>query len=385
MNRHAPLAAERALRAAPPHALPAALTEVLRTHCAARSVEILLADYGLAVLQPVSAPEPAEAAVPVAGTPEGRCFGAQEPFAEPAGEDGVRLHLPVSVRGDRIGVLSVGLPGEPAPEEVRDLAEIAEVLGHHLLVADRDTDRYLRARRRERLTLAAEVQWELLPGRACARPEYALGAQLEPAYDIHGDNFDWSASARDLTLTVTNGMGEGIEAALLTSLTVNALRNARRAGVPLADQAALADQAVYARYRGERYVSVLLMRFDLATGAAEVVEAGSPRVYRLRGSAVETIGFEAQFPLGMFEDTPYVPQPFEVRSGDRLLVVSDGVYATASPGGETYGERALARAALATRLLPAADVPGAILGELPGHRVLPEAEDDALIVCLDWR
>lgn len=180
-------------------------------------------------------------------------------------------------------------------------------------------------------------------------------------------------------------MGEGIEAALLTSLTVNALRNARRAGVPLADQAALADQAVYARHRGERYVSVLLMRFDLATGAAEVVEAGSPRVYRLRGSAVETIGFEAQFPLGMFEDTPYVPQPFEVRSGDRLLVVSDGVYATASPGGETYGERALARAALATRLLPAADVPRAILGELPGHRVLPEAEDDALIVCLDWR
>lgn len=385
MNRHAPLAAERALRAAPPHALPDALADVLRTQCATRSVEILLADYGLAVLQPVSAPEPTETAVPLTGTPEGRAFGAQEPFAESAGDEGVRLHLPVSVRGDRIGVLSVTLPGEPAPEEVRDLAEIAEMLGHHLLVADRDTDRYLRARRRDRLTLAAEVQWELLPGRACARPEYALGAQLEPAYDIHGDNFDWSASARDLTLTVTNGMGQGIEAALLTSLTVNALRNARRAGVPLADQAMLADQAVYARYRGEQYVSVLLMRFDLATGAAEVVEAGSPRVYRLRGSTVDRIDFEAQSPLGMFEDTPYVPQPFDVRSGDRLLIVSDGVYATASPGGETYGERALTRAVLATRLLPPADVPRAILGELPGHRVLPGAEDDALVVCLDWR
>lgn len=384
MNRHAPLAAERALRAAAPHDLPAALADVLRTHCAARSVELLLADYGLAVLQPVSAPDPADAAVPVAGTPEGRAFGAQEPIAEAVGER-VRLHLPVSVRGDRIGVLSVTLPGEPSPEEARDLAEIAEILGHHLLVADRDTDRYVRARRRDRLTLAAEVQWELLPGRACARPEYALGAQLEPAYDIHGDNFDWSASERDLTLTVTNGMGQGIEAALLTSLTVNALRNARRAGIPLADQAALADQAVYARHRGEQYVSVLLMRFDLATGAAEVVEAGSPSVYRLRGSTVEAIGFEAQMPLGMFEETPYVPQPFEVRSGDRLVIVSDGVYATASPSGEAYGERALARAILATRLLPAADVPRALLGELPGHRLLPEAEDDALVLCLDWR
>jgi serine phosphatase RsbU (regulator of sigma subunit) len=385
VNPNAPLAAERALRGSAPHDLPAALTDVLRTHCAAVSVELLLADYGLAVLQPVSAPEPADAAVPVAGTPEGRAFGAQEPFAEATAGDPVRLHLPVSVRGDRIGVLSVTLPGKPSPEEVRDLAEIAEILGHHLLVADRDTDRFLRARRRDRLTLAAEVQWELLPGRACARAEYALGAQLEPAYDIHGDNFDWSSSERDLTLTVTNGMGQGIEAALLTSLTVNALRNARRAGIPLADQAALADQAVFARYRGEQYVSVLLMRFDLASGAVEVVDAGSPRVYRLRGSTVEAIDFEAQLPLGMFEDTPYVPQRFEVASGDRLLVVSDGVYATASPTGESYGERALARAMLATRLLPAADVPRAVLGELPGHRVLPEAADDALAVCLDWR
>ena len=35
---------------------------------------------------------------------------------------------------------------------------------------------------------------------------------------------------RRLTLTVNNGMGEGIDAALLTNLAVNALRNARRAG-----------------------------------------------------------------------------------------------------------------------------------------------------------
>ena len=34
---------------------------------------------------------------------------------------------------------------------------------------------------------------------------------------------------------------------------------------------------------------------------------------------------EAQFPLGMFEGTDYEEQRFDLRRGDRLFVVSDGV------------------------------------------------------------
>lgn len=73
------------------------------------------------------------------------------------------LHLPVSVRGDRFGILSVSLPGELATAETRnDLAEIAGLLGHEVLVAQRDTDIYLQARRVSSTTLAAEMQWQLL-------------------------------------------------------------------------------------------------------------------------------------------------------------------------------------------------------------------------------
>jgi serine phosphatase RsbU (regulator of sigma subunit) len=283
-------------------------------------------------------------------------------------------------------VLTVTLRGDGHAEGVlAELAEIAEVLGHEVVVAERDTDLYLQARRRDRLTLAAEMQWQLLPGRSCARPEYELGAQLEPAYAIFGDNFDWSASADRLSLYVTNGMGEGIEASLLTNLAINALRNARRAGLSLADQAALADQAVYAHYRGRCYLSVLMLDVDLATGLVRAVDAGSPRLLRLRAGTVERVAFEAQLPLGMFEETDYVAQEFHVEPGDRLIFVSDGVYDVASPGGETYGDAALARAIQSTRLLPAAEVPRALLRELTGHRGRPDPDDDALVVCLDWR
>ncbi|MBX4173874.1 serine/threonine-protein phosphatase [Streptomyces geysiriensis] len=378
--------AERAVRTAAPHQLLDAVRRVLVEQYAADSVELFMADYGLTVLQPVSVLPHTMEPVSVHNSPEGRAFGAQEPFVEDApGGGSVRAHLPVSVRGDRLGVLSVVLPGG---DHVRgclaELAEIAEVLGREVVVAERDTDLYLQARRKDRLTLAAEMQWQLLPGRSCTRPEYELGAQLEPAYAIFGDNFDWSATAEHLMLYVTNGMGEGIEASLLTNLAINALRNARRAGLPISDQAALADQAVYAQYRGECYLSMLMFDFELATGRAWVVDAGSPQMLRLRAGSVERVELEAQLPLGMFEETDYVAQEFRVEPGDRLLFVSDGVYAVASPKGEAYGDAALARAIQATRLLPAAEVPRAVLRELTGHRGRPVPDDDALVVCLDW-
>ncbi|WP_445037339.1 PP2C family protein-serine/threonine phosphatase, partial [Streptomyces hayashii] len=384
MNRF--VTAERALRTAAPHELLDAVRRVLQEEYAAASVELFMADYGLTVLQPVSVLPHTLEPVSVHNSPAGRAFGAQEPYLEGLAQGRARVHLPVTVRGDRLGVLSVTVPGEEhARDCLTELTEIADVLAHEVVVAERDTDLYLQARRKDRLTLAAEMQWQLLPGRSCSRPEYELGAQLEPAYAIFGDNFDWSATADRLTLYVSNGMGEGIEASLLTNLAVNALRNARRAGLSLPDQAALADQAIYAHYRGRCYLSVLMSDFDLASGRARVVDAGSPQLLRLRNGTVERVGFEAQLPLGMFEETDYLAQDFQVEPGDRLVFVSDGVYEVASPGGETYGDAALARAILATRLLSAAEVPRAVLRELTGHRGRTAPNDDALVVCLDWR
>ncbi|WP_399921504.1 PP2C family protein-serine/threonine phosphatase [Streptomyces kanamyceticus] len=381
------MAVERALRTSAPHALLDAVQDTLTVHYTARKVDLLMADYAMTILQPVNALPHTAAPVPIHTSAPGRAFGAQEPYVEAGGRGGLcTAHLPVSVRGDRIGILSVCLPAEACdPATLRELADVAEVLGHEIVVAERDTDLYLQARRADRLTLAAEMQWQLLPGRSCSRPEYDIGAQLEPAYAIHGDNFDWSASADHLTLTVTNGMGEGIEAALLTSLAVNALRNARRAGLSLSDQACLADQAVYGHYQGAVHLSMLLLRFDLATGETEIIDAGSPKMWRMRNGRAEPVALDAQLPLGMSEDTPYTAEYFQVSPGDRLLFVSDGVYDVASPTGERYSERALTRAMTNSRLLPPSQVPRAVLHELSGHRGPIAADDDALIVCLDWR
>lgn len=80
------VAAERALRTAAPHQLLDAVRDVLCGHYAADSVELFMADYGLTVLQPVSVLPHTLEPIPVHTSPEGRAFGAQEPFVEEHGD-----------------------------------------------------------------------------------------------------------------------------------------------------------------------------------------------------------------------------------------------------------------------------------------------------------
>ncbi|MFI9151006.1 PP2C family protein-serine/threonine phosphatase [Streptomyces sp. NPDC053367] len=378
--------AESLLRAAPPHALVATAARLLAERAEAQEVTLLLADYSLTVLQPVTHLPHTGDPVPAQDGPAGTAFTTQSPVVEVGADPAADLvHLPITVRGDRLGVLCVRLPaGRTEPSLVLQLLDFATALGHEISTAGRHTDLYLRARRTRRLTLAAEMQWQLLPGRGCAQPEYVIGAHLEPAYAIGGDNFDWSGSADDLTVTVTDGMGQGIEASLLTGLAVGALRNARRAGISLADQACLADQALFAHYGGKSYASTLLLRFDLDTGTVHAVDAGSPQLFLQRGATVERVELEAQLPLGMFEETAYEEQTFHVEPGDRLIVVSTGVHGTRSATGDLFGERALRQILGATRRSTPHETARSVVLGLIEHFGSESLTADAAVVCLDW-
>ncbi|MFF5216167.1 PP2C family protein-serine/threonine phosphatase [Micromonospora sp. NPDC000442] len=332
----APTGISRALREAPPDRVVEAADVAIRAALGASGTSVFVADYRISGLWPVlDSRQPAVATPDVQGTVQ-RCFSSQQPVRE-SGEDGrCRIYVPLSVWG-------------------------------------------------ERLSMAAELQWELLPGRSVSHDSFQLAGQLEPAYTVGGDHFDWSLDDGRLTVTVLNGDGIGLAAALLTSVTVNAMRNARRSGGGLVEQAELASDTVYYQHRGHRHVATLLLELDCVTGRVRAVDAGSPHLVRVRGGAVSRVTLEQQLPLGMFGETRYDLQEFDLDPGDRLFIVSDGVWAADPSGRETYGERAMARAMRATRLQPPTEAVGTVMRELQTFHADTDLRDDAVVVCLDWR
>ncbi|MFF9066657.1 PP2C family protein-serine/threonine phosphatase [Streptomyces sp. NPDC014891] len=376
---------ESALRGAAPHLLLDSLRTSLAQQYAAHSADLLLIDYGFTSLRPVR-PVQARAGVrpvPVDAGTVGRVLRTQQPYL--FRDDGLTatVFLPVTVRGDRLGVLVVLLPGDRATgTTVRSLGRVAETLGHALCVADRHTDLYRSTRRTRPLTLAGEMQWDTLAGRACAGPAFDLHAHWEPAYGSGGHLLDWSVTEDELLLVVADGAGPGTPAALVSTLALSAIRNARRAGLDLVGQASLTDQALYGQYRGTSPLAALLMRLDLATGATEVVDAGSPTLWRTRGTGTERIALDRQLPLGMFEDTVYATQRLRLLPGDRFVVVAREPGRPRPGGTDGAPDGAVALAVSRAARLGCADVPRAVvraLREPPG-----DVPDTALVVCLDW-
>ncbi|GIF03626.1 PP2C family protein-serine/threonine phosphatase [Actinoplanes siamensis] len=368
------------LRASAPDRLPEVAVDHLRRHFAADHVEVLVSDLTLRRLTPLLGPTE-----PDSDPGAMRCFGSQRPGTETDISGRARLYLPLSAWGERLGVLRVDLPGRLDPEQADQLRTVADELAVALRAADRMTDRYRAAQCLQRPTMAAELQWDLLPGRSLGDERFMLAGQLEPAYDVHGDHFDWALDGDRLTVTVLNGAGEGMDAALLTATAVNAMRNARRCGADIVEQAELASDALHARYGGSRHAATLLLEIDLVSGWVDAVDAGSPHCLIGRGGEITQVRLEQQLPLGMFGEARYEIERFRLEPGDRLLVVSDGVHAAAPGAGVTFGESALVTALRRTRLQPATEAVGTVMRGLREFHSGAEPEDDAVTVCLDWR
>lgn len=382
----------RDLDTAAPYELVSVCAEWLRRRAAARWSTLLLVDYGQTVLEPV----PGYVAESVRGRryavgdgDVGLAYREQRVVHTLIEEDaphdgGPALCVPVTIRTERLGVLVVGLaPGSDDAGTAELLLGVATVLAHVLAGARRYTDTFEVLRRRKDLGLAAEIQWELLPVLAYELPAFSIAGALEPTYEIGGDTFDYAVSARRLTVSVTDAVGHGLRSALLGSLAVTAMRNARRGGGELLDQVAAANRHLSEQFPGPSFVTGQIMEIDVPSGAATVVNAGHPWPLLLRDGEVAEVPLVPDLPLGLFGDTAYRPRTHQLRPGDRLLLLTDGITEAHLSGAPAFGIERVQRLLVEQ----ARDSPAEFVRRLTAA-VLEfrggELADDATAVCLDW-
>jgi serine phosphatase RsbU (regulator of sigma subunit) len=373
-----------ALNAAPPYELTGTLHGWLAAAINARSCTVLLADYEESSLEPLPGPSPSSTlgSQQVDGSAAGLAYREQRVVDIALGDGDVVLFLPITQRAERVGVLEVRLPSADAL--VRDqLADAAHVLAYVVLAARRYTDEYERVRRRRDLKLAAELQWELLPVLAYCCAEYDIAGSLEPAYEIGGDTFDYAVSPTVLTVALTDAMGHGLRSALLGSLAVTTMRNVRRRGGGVVEQATEAAGHLVEQFSDDFFVAAVLLSIDVPSGAAAVVNAGQQLPIVVRAGRPVQVTLSAAPPLGMFPDTLYVPERIHLEPGDRLVLVSDGIFDANPVGGEPFGEARLHELLGEIAGASASETVRLITSAVVEHRA-GKLQDDATAVCLDW-
>ena len=177
---------------------------------------------------------------------------------------------------------------------------------------------------------------------------------------------------------MTDAMGHEVGAAVLATVLVGALRNARRAGVGLGEQARLANTGLSRSPAGAGLSPGQVARVDLREETATIVNAGHPSPLRLRGGRVEPILVQADPPFGIaVEGHEYQVQPLPLQPGDRLMFLTDGML-----------ERNAASVDLAALLAAGAEMHPREAVQHLVQTILEaaggELKDDAATMCLDW-
>ncbi|WP_053846167.1 PP2C family protein-serine/threonine phosphatase [Streptomyces sp. NRRL B-24085] len=300
---------------------------------------------------------------------------SQRQHTEADGQGGMRVITPVTNRGDCLGVLEVTLQAadDAVLQQVRDAAH---ALAYIIVTDGRFTDLYHLGRRTTETSLAAEIQHQLLPSAPCCEAaQFTLAAGLVPADDIGGDTYDYTLERDTLHLSITDAMGHDTNSALLATLLVGALRQARRSGCDALRQADHAHRALLTHSRG--LATGQLLCVDLGTGLCELVNAGHPWPLRLRDGTVEEVRLAVNLPFGVVAPGSYRLQELQLRPGDRLILLTDGMLergaATADLTSVIHDTAAL-HPREAVRAMT-----GAVLDACHGS-----LRDDATVVVLDW-
>ena len=348
-----------------------------------------LGTYGETHLVPLASAQSADRReLSVDGTLAGRAFTSGQPVTSPAGDEPSRtLWLPLLDASTRLGVLELVFPTEPdGPTE--DLAhDIAAVIANVVTKQSTYGDLIEFTRRRTTLSVAAELQWSLLPPPSYASPHMQLAASLEPSTEVAGDSFDYAMNGDVLHLAVLDSMGHGLTSGAVSSVALSAYRNARRDLKGLVESARAMEDTIAATTDSTRFVTAVLAELEVSTGQFHWISCGHPAPLLLRdGRGGElTINPGPPLGLGLWRDDVEIGTR-SLQPEDQILLYTDGV--VEARGGREGGLFSLERLADFILREVGADLPAAEALRRLNRAILDYQggllQDDATTLLMRW-
>jgi hypothetical protein len=304
----------------------------------ATSARVLIADYALVSLQELGEDGPTGPRQPIQGTLAGRAFATGEVVAS---KEEPSMWVLLAEGSERIGVLELtDASWHDDPPAL--LGPVVRILVLVIISKRRYTDVVLRGRRAEPLSLAAEMQWDLLPPLSCSTSSVSVSGILEPAYSIGGDSFDYALNPNCVELAIIDAVGHGMSAVVMAAVAINSLRNARRGASGLEAAYEATGRAITAQFGPSFFVTGQIASLALDSGELTWLNAGHPLPLLVRdGSFAGELTCRPSIPMGLGGAVAEVATT-QLQPRDRVLFFTDGVIETKTPDGQQLGVDRLA-------------------------------------------
>jgi putative ABC transport system permease protein len=309
------------------------------------------------------------------------------------------LAVAVFSKNEVIGVLLLGQPakGGYSTEALRSLAPAAAQLGL-MLENGRLTGRIVEQERlRRELLLATEVQKRLFPQAWPQTTSIQLAGLCMPARGVGGDYYDFlDLGDRQIGVALADVAGKGIAAALIMSIVQASLRSlTEMRNGSLGDLATKMNHLLHRSTGSNSYATFFYAQVDEKTHELRYVNAGHNPPMLFRGAGWETghVPFVASTAtvdelstggtiIGMFAQAAYEEARVQLRSGDVLMLFSDGVSEAHNPAEEEFGEERLKELLRKVAALPVNDMCRAVMQALQEWMLEAPQHDDLTFVLM---
>src|SRR5450755_3422657 len=207
-----------------------------------------------------------------------------------------------------------------------------------LVQAEEESRRY-----QQELSIAASIQQRLMQVKIPEVPFAKLRGKNLSCKEIGGDFFDAVNTKEGLAVVLADVSGKGVSAALLASTLQGMIYSHLSAGVPLLDVLFANNTVTTEKLVGEKYATVLLVRLR-RDGELEYVNCG--HVQPLLVCAGEVIRPpHGNVPVGLLADATFESARCQMKSGDRFILVTDGVTEAENAMGDFFEDFRLEAAA----------------------------------------
>jgi phosphoserine phosphatase RsbU/P len=190
-------------------------------------------------------------------------------------------------------------------------------------------------RYRQEMAIAAEIQQGLMKVTVPDVPFAKVNAVSYACKDIGGDFFDLVYTEGGLSLIVADVSGKGVSAAVVASILQGMLYSQLARNSSLPEMIAAVNRFLCDKVGGQKYATLVIARL-LGSGEMELINCGHVPPLLVSGDTITRLE-EGNLPVGLVAGAEFQATRLQLKPGDRLLLVTDGVTEAEDAEGEFFG------------------------------------------------
>ncbi|MEO8305182.1 MAG: SpoIIE family protein phosphatase [Betaproteobacteria bacterium] len=193
---------------------------------------------------------------------------------------------------------------------------------------------------RQELELARVVQMSTLPASMPSLPGYDVAGTFLPAELTGGDTYDLSVHGHELLTVLGDATGHGIGPALSVTQMQAMLRMAFRLGADLDTAFTQVNNQLADTLADDRFITAFIGVLDTTTHQMRFHSGGQGPILHFQAASGACARYKpTSFPLGAMRLSALRPAvTLDMRPGDILVLISDGVYEYRDAENEQFGE-----------------------------------------------